>query len=184
MGEVQYTAIASLDGYVADTNGNFDWAAPDEEVHRFANDLERDVGTHLLGRRMYEVMRFWDTPEAVDDQPEVVREFAELWRDTDKVVFSRQLAEVTEERTTLERAFSPDVVRAMKARSDRSISVGGPTLAAAAFAAGLVDRLILIVVPVIVGGGTRAFPGGRVDLELVDERRFEHGTVALEYRVR
>jgi dihydrofolate reductase len=184
MGKLRYTAIASLDGFVADTGGNFDWAAPDEEVHRFVNDLERPIGTHLYGRRMYEVMWFWDTPDAVEDQPDTMREYAAIWRDADKVVFSRQLDDVSTPKTTLHHKFDPELVRAMKASSERDLSIGGPTIAAEAIAAGLVDEIALIWVPHIVGGGTSAFPrGARVDLDLADERGFAGGAVYVSYRV-
>ena len=183
MGELHYLAIASLDGYVADAAGNFDWAEPDEEVHRFVNGLERSIGTYLYGRRMYEVMRFWDTPDAVEGQPEHVREYAEIWRAADKIVFSHQLDDVTTDKTTLERRLDPDAIRAVKALAVGDVSIGGPTLAAQAFAAGLVDHCHLILAPVIIGGGTSAFPSGVLQrLELVEERRFRGGQAYLGYR--
>jgi dihydrofolate reductase len=129
MGELVYSAIASLDGYVADASGTFDWAAPDEEVHRFVNELERSIAVHLLGRRMYEVMRFWDAPEAIEGQPEHIREYAQIWRATDKIVFSRELPDVSGDRTTLERGFDPDAVRTIISRAAGDVSIGGPTLA-------------------------------------------------------
>jgi dihydrofolate reductase len=181
--ELIYSAIASLDGYVADENGNFDWAAPDEEVHRFVNDLERPVGTYLYGRRMYEVMRFWET--AGDDQSPVARDFAELWRAADKIVYSKTLEAVATARTRLERTFDPDAIRRMKAQVGGDISVGGPELAAQAIAAGLVDEYQLFVAPAVVGGGNRWLPDHlRLDLELLDERRFESSVVFLRYRPR
>jgi dihydrofolate reductase len=184
MGELHYSAIASVDGYVADDLGNFDWATPDEEVHRFVNELERSIGTYLYGRRMYEVMRFWDAPDAVDGQPDHIREYAEIWRAADKIVFSSTLDDVTTDRTALERRLDPDAIDAVKSLAAKDVSIGGPTIAAAAFAAGLVDRCHLILAPAIVGGGTSAFPPGvRVQLELVDQRRFANGMTSLEYRV-
>jgi dihydrofolate reductase len=185
MGELRYTAIASLDGYVADTAGNFDWAEPDEEVHRFVNGLERPIGTYLYGRRMYEVMRFWDTPDAVEGQPEHVREYAEIWRAADKIVFSRQLDDVSTDKTTLERHLDPDAIQAVKSLSAGDVSIGGPTLAARAFAAGLVDRCHLILAPVIVGGGTAVFPKDlRVELDPVDQRGFGNGMTYLAFDIR
>jgi dihydrofolate reductase len=179
-GQLLYSAIASLDGYVADEDGDFDWAAPDEEVHAFANDLERSVGTHLFGRRMYEVMAAWET---LDDPAPVMRDFAELWRSADKVVYSRTLDAVTTAKTRLERDFDPDVVGQLKAQATRDLSVGGPELAAQALAAGLVDECHLFLTPVLLGGGNPAFPAGlRLKLELLDERRFGSGVVYLRYR--
>jgi dihydrofolate reductase len=152
-------------------------------VHAFWNDHERGIGTSLYGRRMYETMAVWDTAEMIEGKSAIVREYAEVWRDADKVVFSRTLDQVTTERTRLEREFDPDAIRRLKEEAERDISVGGPTLAAEALRAGLVDEYQLVVAPVIVGGGTPVFPGGvRGDLELVDERRFENGSVHLHYR--
>jgi dihydrofolate reductase len=183
VGKLIYSAITSLDGYVADANGNFDWAAPDEEVHRFVNDLERPVGTYLLGRRMYEVMRYWDSPEATEDQPDVMTDFARIWRAADKVVYSKTLASVSASRTRLVRDFDANAVRDMK-HDPRDISVGGPSLAAHAIRAGLVDELQLFLTPHIVGGGTPSLPGDvRLDLELIDERHFVSGVVYLRYRI-
>jgi dihydrofolate reductase len=182
MAKLIYSAITSLDGYLADENGNFDWAAPDEEVHAFVNDLERPVGTYLYGRRMYEVMVFWETAHLVD-QPPFMRDFAELWQAADKVVYSRTLETVPSARTRLERDFDPEAVRELKAAAGRDLTVGGPDLAAQAIEAGLVDEYHLFVTPVVVGGGTRALPDGvRVKLELLDERRFGNGVVHLHYR--
>lgn len=175
----------SLDGYVADENGNFDWAAPDEEVHQFVNDLERPVGTYLLGRRMYETLLYWEDPPGLEQEPSVIQDFAAIWRGADKVVYSRTLEKVSSARTRIVREFDPEAVRRMKASAQRDITVGGPHLAAEAMRAGLVDELHLIVVPVVVGGGNRALPDGvRLDLELVDEGRFGGGAVHLLYRAR
>ncbi|MGH3074781.1 MAG: dihydrofolate reductase family protein [Gaiellales bacterium] len=183
MAILSYSAIASLDGYVADASGNFDWAAPDEEVHAFVNDLERPVGTYLYGRRMYETMAVWDTM-ALADEPDVMRDFAELWRAADKVVYSTTLADVSTDRTRLERVFDADAVREMKAGAARDIGVGGAGLAAAALRAGVVDELHLLITPVVVGGGTRSLPEDlRLQLELLDERRFRSGVVYLRYGV-
>jgi dihydrofolate reductase len=180
MGKLVYAAITSLDGYVADEDGKFDWSMPDEEVHAFVNDLEREVGTYLYGRRMYEVLVAWETMEP--DDP-ITRDYAEVWRSADKVVYSRTLDSVASERTRIERDFDPEAVRRMKAASDRDISVGGPELAAQAIAAGLVDECHLFLSPVVVGGGKRALPAGvRWQLELLDERRFANGVVHLHYR--
>jgi dihydrofolate reductase len=177
-----YAAITSLDGYVADQDGNFDWAVPDEEVHAFVNDLERPVGTYLYGRRMYEVMAAWET--LADEHP-VARDFAEIWRAADKVVYSKTLTTVSSARTRIERDFDAEEVRRMKAQAERDLTVGGPDLAGQAIKAGLVDELHLFVTPVVVGGGKRALPDGAfVTLELLDERRFGSGVVHLRYGAR
>src|SRR5712692_4010873 len=147
MAKLIYSAITSLDGYVADENGNFDWAAPDEEVHRFVNDLERPVGTHLYGRRMYEVLVAWESPDISAGQPAFVQDFADIWRAADKVVYSRSLDKVSSARTSIEREFDPEAVREVKAAAAADISVGGPHLAAQAIKAGLVDDIHLFLVP-------------------------------------
>jgi dihydrofolate reductase len=177
-----YTAIASLDGYIADEDGRFDWAVPDEEVHGFINDLERSVGTYLYGSRMYEVMTGWETMALADQSP-FMRDFAQIWRAADKIVYSTTLATVSTARTRIERAFDPEAVRQLKASLARDLAVGGPDLAAHAFEAGLVDECHVFVAPIVVGGGTRSFPDDvRVRLELADERRFGSGMVHLRYR--
>jgi dihydrofolate reductase len=177
-----YTAITSLDGYVADREGNFDWAAPDEEVHAFVNDLERPLGTHLYGRRMYEVMVAWETMQ-VADQPEAIRDYQEIWKATDKIVYSRTLETASSARTRMERDFDPEAVRRLKAAAERDISVGGPDLAGQAIKAGLVDEYHLLIAPVVVGGGTASLPTNvHLKLELLDERRFKSGVVHLHYR--
>jgi dihydrofolate reductase len=182
--ELIYAAIASLDGYVADAEGKFEWSAPDEQVHGFVNEIERRVGTQLLGRRMYEVLAVWDSPDMLSDSSPAIREFAELWQATDKVVYSRTLESVGP-RTRIEREFDPEAVRELKRSADRDLSVGGPELAAQALAAGLVDQCHLFLNPIVVGGGTRALPEGLwLELDLVDERRFDNGVVHLHYRTR
>ena len=182
MAKLIYSAITSLDGYVADEDGNFDWAEPDEEVHSFLNDLERPVGTYLYGRRMYEVMAAWET---LADQHPVMRDFAAIWQVADKVVYSTTLETVSSARTRIERAFDPEAVRQMKAAAARDLSVGGPDLAAQAFKAGLVDEFYLFLAPIVVGGGNQSLPNNvRVKLELLDERRFGNGMVHLRYRTR
>ena len=176
-----YAMIASLDGYVEDGSGRFDWAAPDEEVHAFVNELERPIGTYLYGRRMYETMVAWET---MDDEHPVVRDFAELWRAAEKIVYSRSLESASSARTRVEHDFDAGAVRRLKESAQGDIGIGGPELAGQAIAAGLVDECHLIVVPVLVGGGKRAFPDGvRVDLELLDERRFAGGAVYLRYKL-
>jgi dihydrofolate reductase len=181
MAKLIYSAITSLDGYVADEDGRFDWAAPDEEVHAFVNDLERPVGTYLYGRRMYETMVPWETLD-VAEQPPSTRDFAEIWRAAEKVVFSRTLASVASRKTRIERDLDAATVLRMKAAAERDISVGGPTLAAEAIRAGLVDECHLFVTPVAVGGGLRALPDRvHLELELLDERRFRSGVVHLHY---
>jgi len=177
-----YSAISSLDGYIEDADGKFDWAEPDDEVHAFANDLERPVGTHLYGRRMYETMVYWERPPDLAEQPAYVREFAEIWQAADKIVYSKTLQTASSARTRIEPEFDPEAVRQLKATSTRDITIGGPELAAQAIAAGLVDEYLLFLVPVVVGGGKRALPAGvRLSLELLDERRFRNGTVYLRY---
>jgi dihydrofolate reductase len=177
-----YSAITSLDGYVADEDGKFDWSAPDEEVHAFVNDLARSVGTYLFGRRMYEVMVAWENPEAFADQP-VLRDYAEIWQDADKVVYSKTLEAVSSSKTRIERDFDADAVREMKVRAVRDLSVGGPELAAQAIEAGLVDEIHLFLAPIVVGGGKQSLPdGARLELELLSERRFGNGVVHLHYR--
>jgi dihydrofolate reductase len=180
MAKLIYSAIASLDGYVADADGKFDWAAPDEEVHAFVNDLERPLGTHLYGRRMYETMVAWET---MDDPEPLMRDYAAIWRAADKVVYSGTLEAVASERTRLEREFDPEAVRALKERADRDLGIGGPALAAEALRAGLVDEIHLYLNPVVVGGGNPALPDGvRLPLQLLAERRFGNGVMYLQYR--
>jgi dihydrofolate reductase len=179
-----YAAIASLDGYIEDASGGFRWGEPDAEVHQFVNDLERSVGTYLLGRRLYEVMTWWETL-SLADQPPHIRDFAEIWRGADKIVYSRTLDAVSTERTKLERDFDPDEVGRLKSALGHDLAVGGAALGAEAFAAGLVDEVHLTLAPVVVGGGKRALPDGvRFSLELLDERRFRSGMLHLRYDVR
>lgn len=183
MAKLIYSAITSLDGYIEDRDGTFAWAAPDEEVHAFVNDLERPIGTYLYGRRMYDTMVFWETA-AGDDEPAVFREYAETWRAADKVVYSRTLDTPSSARTRIERAFSADALRELKSASDADLSIGGPELAGQAIAAGLIDEYQVFLNPVIVGGGKPALPDHvRADLELLDERRFTSGVVYLRYRI-
>jgi dihydrofolate reductase len=178
-----YSAIASLDGYVADREGKWDWSAPDEAVHAFVNDQERAIGTYLYGRRMYEVMHVWQDDALLGDDPHpVMADYAAIWRAADKVVFSTTLTEASTPRTRIEPAFDANAVRALVRDAERDVSVGGPTLAAAALRAGLVDEVQLLLSPVSVGGGLRALPDDlRLDLSLLDERRFANGVVALRY---
>ena len=184
-GRLIYSAICSLDGYIADETGNFDWAAPDDEVHGHVNELMRSIGTHLYGRRLYETMMYWQRFEAAPHEQPVATEFAELWRDADKVVYSRTLSEVEIPRTTLERSFDPAAIRRRKRRADRDLLIGGATFAGEALRNdGLVDDLHLYMHPVVVGGGTRALPDGvLIRLELLDERRFASGVIYLHHRV-
>lgn len=182
LAKLVYTAITSLDGYVADADGKWDWSVPSPEVHAFVNDRERTLGTYLLGRRMYDVLVAWEDPAMLAHEDAEIREYAEIWLALDKVVYSRTLEQPASARTRIEREFDPDAVRATKARADRDLSVAGPELAAQAFAAGLIDEVHLLMSPVIVGAGTPALPSGvRVDLELIDERRFANGVVGLSY---
>jgi dihydrofolate reductase len=180
-----YAAITSLDGYIEDADGKFDWSEPDEEVHAFVNDLERPVGTYLYGRRMYETMVFWESPPDLGEQPPVVQGFAEIWQAADKLVYSKTLQTVSSAKTRIERDFDPEAVRQLKATAGDDLTVGGSELAAQAIAAGLVDEYQLFLVPVVVGGGKRSLPDNvRLNLELLDERRFGNGTVYLHYRTR
>ena len=184
MAKLIYLAISSLDGFVADEHGNFDWAEPDEEVHTFVNDVLRPVGTHLYGRRMYEVMVAWETIP-LDGQPPFMQDFAQIWRTAEKVVYSSTLDTVSSARTRVEREFDPETIRQMKAAAEPDITVSGPDLAAQAIKAGLVDEYHLILAPVVVGGGTQSLPTDiRLRLELLDEHRFGNGMVHLHYRAR
>ncbi len=181
MAKLIYSAIASLDGYVADEEGKWEWSVPDEQVHAHVNDLARPIGTWLLGRRMYEVLAVWET---IDDEEPEMRDFAEIWRSADKVVYSRTLDEASTARTRVEREFDPDAVRRMKSESEHDLSVAGPELAAHAFRAGLVDEIQLYLSPIVVGAGKPALPDGvKIPLELLDERRFGNAVVHLRYRV-
>jgi dihydrofolate reductase len=177
-----YSMLTSLDGYVADRDGNFEWAMPDDEVHTFVNDLERGVGTYLLGRRMYEVMIPWETMHTLPDQPPFVLDFAKIWQAADKVVYSTTLEAVSAGRTRIERNFDPEAVREMKAALGHDMTIGGPQLAAQAFKARLVDECHLFLTPIIVGGGKQSLPDDvRIKLELLDERRFGNGMVYVRY---
>ncbi len=179
-----YSAIASLDGYVEDADGRFDWAMPDDELHAFLNQLERPIGTHLYGRRMYETMVYWETAGLGDDAPEVSREFGSLWRAAEKIVFSTTALSVTSSRTRTERAFDPAAIRSLKQSREADLSVGGAELAGQALRAGLVDEMHLFHVPVIVGGGKPATPAGlRTGLRLLDTRGFPGGVVYARYAV-
>ena len=184
MGKLIYAAIASLDGYVEDEQGSFDWSAPDEEVHAFVNDLERPIGTYLYGRRMYETMVFWESATAEADEPAVFSDYAGIWQAADKIVYSRTLQHVSSERTRIERDFDRDTVRRLKQSSAADISIGGAEIARHAIDAGLVDECHLFLCPIVVGRGKRALPDTmRIQLELLDERRFRSGVVHLHYRV-
>jgi dihydrofolate reductase len=181
MASLTYVAIASLDGYVEDEHGKFDWVAPDEEVHAFVNDLERPVGTYLYGRRMYETMVYWETDE---DRPPVFQDYAEIWRAAEKVVYSRTRQTVSSERTRIEREFDAAAIKRLKESSRSDIAIGGAELAGHAIAEGLVDECHLFLGPVLVGGGKRALPAGvHAELELLDERRFHSGVAYLRYRI-
>ena len=185
MGKLIYAANTSLDGYLEDETGSFDWSVPDEEVHAFWNEHERHIGTSLYGRRMYETMRVWEDDDWLTDHPPVVREYAGIWRDADKVVYSTSLTEVSTARTTIEREFEPEAVRALKESSGSDLSIGGAGIAAEAFRHGLVGECVLLLCPVTVGGGKPALPREvRLDLELLDLRRFGNGVVYVRHAVR
>jgi len=183
MALLMYSSITSLDGYVADRDGSFDWGVPDEEVHAFVNDLQREIGTYLYGRRLYEVMRAWETlPTA--GEPSVMQDYARIWRAADKIVYSATLKAVSSSRTRVEEQFDPDAVRRLKATASSDLLVGGAQLAAAGLRAGMVDEIHQFLCPVVVGGGTPFLPDLRLDLRLRDERRFANGVVYLRYAVR
>jgi dihydrofolate reductase len=182
MGKLIYSAIASADGYVEDADGGFDWGAPTEEVHSFVNELERPVATYLYGRRMYETMLYWETAHTLTGQRACAREFTKIWQAADKIVYSKTLKSVSSARTRLEREFDPGAIRRLKSASRHDLTVGGADLAGQAIRAGLVDELRLLLVPATVGGGKPALPEGvRLDLQLLDNRRFADGTVYLRY---
>ena len=184
MAKLIYSAICSLDGYVADAEGSFDWSMPDEEVHTFVNDLERPIGTYLFGRRMYEVMRYWETAPTGNRERSAGQEYAKIWQAADKIIYSKSLEQVSSTRTRIEREFDPGAIQDLKAAATRDLSVGGPTLAAQAIKLGLVDECHLFLSPIVVGGGNPALPDNvRLELELLDERRFGNGVVHLHYRV-
>ena len=185
MGRLIYTTITSFDGYVADETGSFGWAAPDPEVHAFVNDLERDAGTYLYGRRLYEVMASWETAPTDDPATDVEHDYAQIWQAADKVVYSTTLTDAPTRRTALERVFDPQAVAALVAAAGRDVSIGGPHLAEQALRAGIVDEIRMFRAPAIVGGGNAALPSGiRLDLELLDSRRFAAGTTYAAYAVR
>lgn len=184
MGKLVYSMLTSLDGYVNDADGSFEWATPDEELHAYINSVSRSVGTCLLGRRMYETMVSWEDPASVRGEPPVVAEYAEIWQGYDKIVYSSTLAEVSSARTRIERFFDADAVRGLKAATDLNLSIDGPTLAEHALRAGLVDELHVYVCPVVVGGGTAFYPAGvRLGLALLEERAFGNGVLSLRYAV-
>ena len=185
MADLIYSAISSLDGYIEDTDGKFDWAMPDEEVHRFINNLERAAGTHLYGRRMYETMMVWETDPNLAAESPLLRDFAEIWQAANKIVYSKTLETVSTRKTQIERNFDPEVIRQLKVATEHDILIGGPDLAAHAFRSGLIDECHLFLTPIIVGGGKRSLPNDvRLALDLLDERRFGNGMVFLRYRAR
>lgn len=185
MAQLIYSAISSLDGYIEDRDGNFDWAMPDEEVHRFINNLERNAGTYLYGRRMYEIMTVWETdPNLAADSP-LTQDFAQVWQAADKIVYSKTLTAASTRKTRIERNFDPEAIRQLKKTAQHDIAIGGPDLAAHAFRSGLIDECHLFLAPIVVGGGKPALPDNvRLELELLEERRFDNGMVFLRYRTK
>ena len=185
MAQLIYSAISSLDGYIEDRDGNFDWAMPDEEVHRFINNLERNAGTYLYGRRMYEIMTVWETdPNLAADSP-LTQDFAQVWQAADKIVYSKTLTAASTRKTRIERNFDPEAIRQLKKTAQHDIAIGGPELAAHAFRSGLIDECHLFLAPIVVGGGKPALPDDvRLELELLEERRFDNGMVFLRYRTK
>lgn len=185
MAKLTYTFLASLDGYINDAEGGFDWAVPDEEVLEYINAAERDVGTFLYGRRMYEMMIGWETDPTAAEQSPGSAEFAEIWQAKEKIVFSRTLDTVSTRNTRIEREFDPELIRSLKEEATQDLNISGADIAAAAWRAGLIDECHLFVAPMLVGGGQKLFPDGvRQPLELMDEHRFTNGMVHLHYRVR
>jgi dihydrofolate reductase len=184
MAKLIYAAITSVDGYIEDRHGEFGWAEPDEEVHSFVNEVSRPIGTYLYGRRLYETMAYWERPPDVENQPQYVQDYAKIWQGAEKIVYSTTLESASTARTRLEHEFDPEAVRELKARAAADLIVGGADLAAQAIAAELVDEIQLFLVPAVVGGGKPALPNVRVDLELLDERRFGNGTAYLRYQTR
>ncbi|CAN5286941.1 dihydrofolate reductase family protein [soil metagenome] len=183
MAALIYSSFTSLDGYVADREGRFDWSVPDDEVHAYVNESLRRFGIHLYGRKLYETMRVWEDM-SLDDEPEVIREFAAYWKASEKVVYSRTLTTVSSARTSIADDFDPDEIQRLKSSADTDLLVGGATLGAEALRAGLVDEIQQFVCPVIVGGGLRFLPEDlELQLELIDSHRFAGGTVSLRYRV-
>jgi dihydrofolate reductase len=185
LADLIYSAISSLDGYIEDMDGNFDWAAPDEQVHSFINDLERSTSTYLFGRRMYETLQVWETdPNLAADSP-IMRDFAEMWQAANKIVFSKTLQTVSTRKTQIERNFDPEAIRQLKRTAEQDISIGGPDLAAHAFRAGLIDECHLFLAPILVGAGKPSLPANlRLELDLLEQHRFDNGMVFLRYRVR
>jgi dihydrofolate reductase len=185
MANLIYFTISSLDGYIEDIDGKFDWSEPDEEVHSFINNLVRPAGTYLYGRRMYETMIVWETDPNLAAGPPIYRDFAEIWQAADKIVYSKTLDAVSTRKTRMERVFDPEAVRQLKTTASQDILIGGSNLAAHAFRAGLIDECQLLLAPVLVGGGKSALPSNiRLDLALLEERRFHNGMVYLRYQVR
>lgn len=186
MAKLIYGMLMSLDGYIEDEQGGFGWSAPEDEgLHTYINELASSVGTYLYGRRMYEIMVYWETAHTIPDQPPFVLDWMKQWQAAEKIVYSRTLAEPRSARTRIEREFKPDMIRRLKAEAGRDITVNGPELAGQALRAGLVDEIQMYMVPVIVGGGKRFFPDGvRLNLELIDERRFGNSAVVLRYAIR
>jgi len=185
MAHLIYSAISSLDGYIEDPDGRFEWAMPDEEVHSFINNLERAAGTYLYGRRMYETMRVWETDPNLAAQSPLMRDFAEMWQAANKIVYSKTLAAVSTRKTQIERNFDPEAIRQLKEAAEHDISIGGPDVAAHAFRSELIDECHLFLTPIVVGGGKQSLPNNvRFELELLEERRFGNGMVFLRYRVR
>ncbi|WP_102192619.1 dihydrofolate reductase family protein [Microbacterium aurantiacum] len=185
MAKLIYSMFTSLDGYAEAAEGDLGSGAEDEEVHTFVGDTFRHVGTYLYGRRMYETMVFWETAHALPDVPPHIEQYARDWQAAEKVVYSTTLESASSAKTRIERSFDPEAVRLLKAESDHDLSVDGPTLAAQAISAGLVDEYHLFITASVVGGGKRFFPDGvRLDLELVEERAFRSGLLYARYQTR
>ena len=185
MSKLIYAVNTSVDGFMEDQDGNFGWTEPNDEVFKFITDLMRPIGTHLLGRRMYETMMVWETDPKFAAESSLKRDFAEVWQAANKIVFSTTLENLPTRKTQLMRSFEPETIRQLKANSEHDILIEGPEIASHAFRAGLIDECHLFILPVVVGGGKSAIPNNlRLNLELLEEQHFGNGTVYLRYRIK
>ncbi|MEU1588089.1 dihydrofolate reductase family protein [Micromonospora sp. NPDC005710] len=185
MAKLIYVTNVSLDGYIEDEHGRFDWTPPEDDYFAFVTDLVRPMGTYLYGRRLYESMSVWETDPTLAERSKLTADFADVWQTADKVVYTTTLDAVSTARTRLERSFDPVSVRALKASATSDLTIGGAHLAAQAFRAGLVDECHLLIHPILTGAGKPGLPSAtRLGLELLGNRRFSNGVVSLHYRVR
>lgn len=185
MARLIYTTNVSLDSYIEDRDGKFDWTDPSDEVFQFITNLIRSDGMHLYGRRTYENMMVWETDPGLAAQSPLYHDFAQVWQAADKIVYSRTLETASTRKTKIERIFDPEAIRQLKENAGQDIHIGGAELAAHAFRAGLIDECHLFIKPIILGGGKAALPHNiRLGLELLDERRFDNGEVYVRYRTK